>query len=212
MSEPQKPEAIAIKGDDGTVDVSDTGAVIWTASKFAEDWFKDALQESREQDDHNARRREILFSVAFAESYLVEWIRDEVFKGDFQRFHKYYMSDREKHKDRKKDGKPLFQRGVSEKFKEIPSDLHKSNLIAWPPDWSKNFKEFRELVAYRDGLVHASSSRPESGGMPKGEKPVATLGTLMRLPAAWAIRVVAELVKELHRVSGTNEPPWLILP
>ena len=52
-------------------------STIWQAYSWARDWFDDAFNETR-VSDHRSRRREILFSVCFAESYLFEWVRDEV--------------------------------------------------------------------------------------------------------------------------------------
>ena len=53
---------------------------IWQAYSWARDWFDDASIQTR-LSDHRSWRREILFSVCFAESYLFEWVRDDVLKG-----------------------------------------------------------------------------------------------------------------------------------
>ena len=47
---------------------------------FAPAWFNDALREA--ESNRDARRREIGFPVACAESYLFEWVRDSVVRGD----------------------------------------------------------------------------------------------------------------------------------
>lgn len=51
-----------------------------TPPPYAEAWFKDAVEASIQPGPH-ARRREIVFSVCFVESYLFEWVCDEVIKG-----------------------------------------------------------------------------------------------------------------------------------
>lgn len=45
---------------------------IWLSYCFAPEWFADALNEAKTGRDHNTRRREIIFAVCCAESYLVE--------------------------------------------------------------------------------------------------------------------------------------------
>ena len=62
----------------------------WIYQSFAKAWFKDALNEVRHGIDINSRRREIIFAVAFAESYLVEWVRDDILKKDFGKFNLYF--------------------------------------------------------------------------------------------------------------------------
>jgi hypothetical protein len=60
-------------------------ATLWQTYSFAPEWFEDALREAKTSNDHNARRREIVFAVSCAESYLVEWVRDEVLDRDFEK-------------------------------------------------------------------------------------------------------------------------------
>jgi hypothetical protein len=67
---------------------------VWLSYSFAAEWFNDALTEARAGKDHHARRREILFAVCCAESYLVEWIRDQVrpSKGSGQPYSTVYST------------------------------------------------------------------------------------------------------------------------
>jgi hypothetical protein len=62
---------------------------LWTSSSWARDWFEDALSAAKEAGRH-ARRRETLFAVCCAESYLFEWVRDEVLKGKYDELAKYF--------------------------------------------------------------------------------------------------------------------------
>ena len=57
----------------------------WRADSFARAWFEDALREANTGAGPNARRREIVFAVACAESYLLEWVRVNVLDRDFEK-------------------------------------------------------------------------------------------------------------------------------
>jgi hypothetical protein len=73
-----KPKDVAIKLEAASMTVSGGTPTIWLTYPFAKEWFEDALHEAKTGIDHNARRREIVFAVCFAESYLFEWVRDQV--------------------------------------------------------------------------------------------------------------------------------------
>jgi predicted RNA-binding Zn-ribbon protein involved in translation (DUF1610 family) len=64
---------------------------IMMSAHFAQSWFEDALREANTPDDAHARRREIVFAVCFAETYLFEWVRDEVVRGDVQKLNIYFQ-------------------------------------------------------------------------------------------------------------------------
>jgi hypothetical protein len=60
-------------------------AAVWLTASFAREWFNDAVHEARTGGDIQAKRREIVFAVSFAESYLFEWVRDQVLDtGDLE--------------------------------------------------------------------------------------------------------------------------------
>ncbi len=61
--------------DEQVLDVSETVTVA-AFTPYAEAWFDDAVREAAPQTagDPHARRREIVFSVMCAESYLPEWV------------------------------------------------------------------------------------------------------------------------------------------
>lgn len=171
----------------------------WLTYKFAPEWFVDALREARTGADHHARRREILFSVCCAESYLLEWVRDEVLNRDFQKLNHYFP--------------PGNVRNVTTKWKEVPKQLLVDGSITSIPDLSGSYWEnWLELVHYRNGLIHARSSRPETASLPDEQRPVPSKTTLDNLQAGWSVRVVVELIGQLHKAVGTATPSWLEMP
>jgi hypothetical protein len=172
---------------------------VWLSYNFAPEWFQDALHEAKTGGDHHTRRREIVFAVCFAESYLVEWVRDEVLNRDFQRLNRYFP--------------PGQIRSVTEKWKEVPKQLKTDGLIPAVPDLGQTYwRDWVNLVEIRNGLVHARSSRPETSLQPEKEKPFPSKGDLDQLPAGWATKVAITLVKRLHDAIGTTTPAWLVEP
>lgn len=172
------------------------GLTVWLSYNFAPEWFKDALFEANIPNDHNARRREILFAVCFAESYLVEWVRDTVLNHDFQRLNQYFP--------------PGQVTSGTEKWKRVLKLLHKDGLIPGMPDISLPYwEDFSGLVKMRNGLVHARASRPETNELPEKEKPLPSKGELDKLEAGWAVKVIVELVGQLHKATGTPMPDWI---
>jgi hypothetical protein len=150
--------------------------------------------------DHHARRREILFAVCAAESYLLEWVRDDVLKHDFNQLRNYF---------------PLGEkRGLTQKWKEVPKQLCKDRLLRGTPNLGeKSWRDFKTVICYRDGLVHAGASLPEmKKEPPDGKNPVLTRSMLDSLSPGWAVRVIVALVRDLHNAVGTPTPAWLVEP
>jgi hypothetical protein len=169
---------------------------LWEMASFAKEWFEDAKRESKTGKDVGARRREVLFSVCCVESYLLEWVRDEVLNQDLKGVTRYFP--------------PGQKKGISEKWKEIPKKLRADGLItAVPNHGTKIFGDFKNLVAIRDGIVHARSSRPASAKMPNHEKPFPTLSDLQTMKPGWALGVVVILLEDLHETLKTSKPLWL---
>jgi hypothetical protein len=168
---------------------------VWRSFSFAPEWFADAKVEAG-LSGHEHRRREILFAVCAAESYIFEWTRDTALNHDFSNLATYFPPD--------------SKRGVREKFREIPKVLHKDGRIKSPLDCGgQEFAEFHRLVDLRDGLVHASASRPETTGQRPEERPVPSKDELDSLQAGWALAVVQTLFEKLHRDTDTSRPTWL---
>jgi hypothetical protein len=173
---------------------------IWLAYSFAPEWFRDALCEAQTGHDHHSRRREILFAVCFAESYLFEWVRDEVLKGDYDGLLEYFPV-------------PHKRRGVRRRWKEVLKQLLENGKIGKEPDLGgRHEQEWKRLVDYRDGLVHARASRPQTTARPNERMPVPSKTDLDRLAAGWAVRVVIERVRLLHEAVNTPVPEWLVEP
>src|SRR2546430_2547260 len=63
---------------------------------FAPDWYTDCRNEiecgirSTNREHVSSIRREIVFAVSLAESYLFEWIRDHVCRGNFDQLLTYF--------------------------------------------------------------------------------------------------------------------------
>lgn len=124
---------------------------LWFKYSFAQDWFEDALNEARFGKGRHSLRREIIFAVAFAESYLVEWVRDEILKGDFEKLRQIFSNKKISAED---------------KWKKVPNDLVREGLLEKTPNLKASFwQDWKLLINYRNGLVHAVSSLPESGVM-----------------------------------------------
>jgi hypothetical protein len=173
----------------------------WKSYSFAPEWFADASREAKDErrgvEGRGARRQEILFAVCAAESYVFEWVRDTVLKNDFKKLKKYFPAD--------------GRRGVLEKLKEIPKELKEDGLVPGALDCGgQEWSDFREVVDYRDGLVHAAASRPETDGQPKNEKPVPAASVLDALPPGWALEIVRVILRKLHSDTKTTPiPTWL---
>jgi len=135
---------------------------VWLTYSFAPEWFEDALHEAKTDTNHNARRREIVFAVCCAESYLFEWVRDSILdKRDFEKLVKYLSEC----------FPPGRRDGVIDKWKDVPKKLQNDGFIPAVPDFSQAYwREFRQLVEMRNGLVHALASRPETAQQPQEEK------------------------------------------
>jgi hypothetical protein len=175
---------------------------LWTTYNWAREWFADAVVEAKvtgnEAAARSARRREIISAVCFAESYLFEWVRDEVLKRDFDRLLTYFPSG--------------VRRGADEKWREIPKRLHADRLIPHTPDFGgPHGEEWGTLLEYRDGLIHAAASRPAQHPPANEPRTVPSAAHLNHLAPGWAALVVKERVERLHHAAGTPPPAWLVL-
>ncbi len=172
---------------------------LWAMHTYAPDWFSDACSEIKSSSDPKSRRREIVFAVCFAESYLFEWVRDELLQADFEKLTRYFpVEDR---------------RGIKQRWKEVIKQLVTDGLIKKSPDFvEKYWQEFRTLVDFRDGLVHANASRPDSGQIEEKMRTFPAAHILENLEPGWPTNTVKELVSRLHHAVGTIPPEWLRLP
>jgi hypothetical protein len=193
------PRKIIMSADSGALVITEGTVELWATASFARAWFSDALEEAGVANNPDARRREIVFAVCFAESYLVEWVRDVVLRRDFAQLNKYFP--------------PGQQFPVIDRWKNVTQDLLRDGKIPAKPDWGKKFwEDFDTLVKMRNGLVHARASRPDSAKVSVQERPYPKSEELDRLVAGWATMTVVNLVAELHRTTETTPPPWLNNP
>ena len=173
-----------------------SGLELWLTYSFAPEWLADAKAEAgKPAGQIGARRREIIFAVAFAESYLVEWVRDEILQKNYNKFFEIF---------------PMSEKlSAEDKWKKVPKTLLKQGLLKASPSLNCKFwQDYLTLVQYRNGLIHAVSSSPR-GVLPEEAPPLPSLATLANLKPGWAIQIVISLVSAFHEAAGTNLPAWL---
>jgi hypothetical protein len=151
---------------------------VWLSYRFAPEWFNDALQEARSGANHHSRRREIIFAVCAAESYILEWVRDEVLNRNFQKLNSYFPPGR--------------WMTVTEKWREIPKQLFADRLIPGVPVLENPgyWGEWLKLIEFRNGLIHARASRPETAALNENEKPKPSKTVLDNMAPGWPTAVV----------------------
>jgi hypothetical protein len=170
---------------------------IWLAEAFAKSWYRDARGEA-DTPGADARRREIVFAIACAESFLFEWVRDDVLgAGDMVALPKYFP-----------DG---ARRGIRKRWPSVIKALHADGRIVGLPNvvTSRAWQSFCQLVEYRDGLLHAGASRPSGTGVAAKAEPKPSMRELDELGGGWAADVVAELIRELCSAARTQSPSWI---
>jgi hypothetical protein len=179
--------------------IEGSSATLWLTASFARQWYEDALAEVRPDDTFQHRRREILFAVCAVESYLLEWVRDEVLSRDFTALETYFP--------------PGVHRPIKDRWKEVLNKLHSHGRISKYPDHSTRvWQDFVVLLTYRDGLVHAGVSRPEPDELPASGRPLPSKSARDQVASGWATRIVARLITHLHAEIGTQPPAWLTEP
>lgn len=194
MSEGKRDVTVHLKTAE--LKASAGSVTVWRSDNFAQDWFTDALQEARDGRGHNARRREIIFAMCFAESYIFEWVRGIV---PIDQMNNYFPPDK------------LLS--VMAKWAKIPSNLFKNGKI--PTDPRLDLSSLDSLRNCRNGLVHARASRPAKSGQPEGEKPFPTKDILREEDPSrpgWAVKIVVDLVSKLHQAVGTSPPDYIEYP
>lgn len=174
---------------------------VWNAANFSQHWYADALREGREGEDYHALRREIVFATCFAESYIFEWARNIV---GVEAINDYFPPQpRLKHD-------PRYRRKLRKKWREVPTELQADGKIHIAP--KLNLSMLGMLIKYRNGLVHAAASRPTTDSLPAEAKPYPAIEELRKLNHGWAVKIVADLVVELHRQLGTSPPAYVKYP
>ena len=182
----------------GAMQLSQGQVEAWTKVSFAQPWLRDTVMESKQEGpDH--RRREIVFAVCFAESYLFEVVRDLVLFDDFRESIRYFPVGR--------------KLGIKDRCKEVFAQLHDHHKIKSAMNWSEPFwPVFCRLVDMRDGLVHASISRPNNNNLPPKEKPIPSPEDFYRLSQGWALKAALDLVRAMHDAMRIDLPRWIADP
>jgi hypothetical protein len=90
---------------------------------FAHTWLKDTCEEAQ-KTGRDARRHEVLFAVCFAESYLFEWVRDDVVSYNTSALNSYFIPGRSS--------------DVRTKWKEVTKQLYDDGRIPQAPNWGSS--------------------------------------------------------------------------
>ena len=172
----------------------DSVAALWEKYHVSELWYRDAVNEAQTQSSE-ARHREIIFAVCFAETYLYELVRD-VFTGEDQEIFGFFPQQ-----DR---------RGIRQRWKEVVKELLHRRLIKSRPNYGDTHaEEWIRLIEFRDGLVHANASRPKNRLDDTSPSPVPSMKDLFELEAGWALGVVVEHLSRLHEATDVPVPGWI---
>lgn len=190
----------------------------WVRRQFAEDWLEDCRHEAA-SDGVGAKRREIVFAVCFAESYLVEWALTEVLDNDVDRLLTHFRPAGPRRSGirkwlttwcRRAERGGIRRVGIRRRWKAVTRSLYKDKLIPnRPQTGDQHSEQWARLLRYRDGLVHAEASWPELPEQPADEGPMPNKDALVEIENGWALRVAVEQAQRLHRAAGTKPPDWL---
>lgn len=210
MPDPQPDECPSCGGtarryaEHGTSTVHVTAEVTFRHyPRLAEAWWSDVTGDLA-PGSRDARRRQIVFGGAFLETYLYEWVRDSVLvdasSGKWDRLDALFpLNDR---------------RSVVVRWKETPRTLVQEGDIRRSPDLGGAvWQEVTDVLEFRNGLVHGTSSRPVGSGVPDEQISRASFDRLASLDPAWVPNVLCGVVDLLHAGTGTgSRPEWMLWP
>lgn len=167
-------------------------------ANYAEHWYADALAEVKDSADSNNKRREIVFSTCFLESYIYEWVRN--YGTHFVT--KYFSETAKTH-----DG-DFYAKGLKNKWKYIPSEIAKE--LGLVQSLTLDLSGLGELIKFRNGLVHAKASKFYNAFTEKSDQPVPSQEELEgSIKTGWAISVASKLVTSLHEKLNSDVPNYL---
>lgn len=195
----------------GKLSLTQGSARVMLSSSWAQNWYEDALNEvvtAKTESDTNFVRREIIFAVCFAESYLLEWARDIAFRGNTDEkiilIKKYFRIE--------------GYEGLTDRWKRIIKEICSKELKISPPNFGESFwSEWVKLVDFRSGFSHGRESIPYGTDPPdKDIYRITSPGEAAGLKVGWATRNVFNLISKLHEVTdsatGEKSPSWLRKP
>jgi len=201
MDKKKPQEDIIITPEPVSARFSVVPPTVWYSDNFAEDWFRDALNEARTGKDIHALRREIIFATCFLESYIFEWTRRLV---QIDEVDSYFPPTARSEKGHR------YRQDLKQKWAQIPKELYNSKKIPIRP--ALDLSDLGTLLKYRHGLIHAAASRPFSSLQQSVTKPFPTKEDLKKLKPGWAVNVAADLVLQFHQNLGTPPPDYLQRP
>lgn len=143
-------------------------ALAYHYAQYADAWYEDALREARtgHLGDRHARRREIVFAVCCAESYLYEWAFAQV-RGASSADNLY--ANIGKHLSDEVLWKPFNAR-----WSNVIDSLLASGLLRRRPEVQSrgHAQDWERLLGYRNALIHASISKPVFGSGSVADPPL----------------------------------------
>ena len=173
-------------------------------SSFAQDWLDDALMEAKKENSLANKRREFIYAVCFAESYIFEWVRDNIFSDRL-----YDLIDFFTHRVTKNG---IFFKGVKAKWKTTIEQLYQDGKIRTENfvDEKQNsvWKDFCDLLDLRNSIIHSNLSIPQRTSEAELIKNLRTKNDLDRRVVGWATGVVINLVKRFHEETRTKPFDW----
>lgn len=199
-------------------------ATVWLSQTSAPQWLNDARTEAEQgeklqsdlDEEHSkttqqelvrSLHREIVFAVCFAEAFLLEYLRDYIF------IHRPGKGHREalvQFVEREKDarGIPRWERsGIRKRWKWAVKTLQEEGKLEDQPAFEgQAWQAFQEeLAPFRNGIVHASISRPTRASEEDAAEP--SPGDLLDLGPGWATSIVTELAHNLHGLNPREVDP-----
>ena len=192
----------------GVLGMSGVVSSLTVLPQHARRWYEDAVAEvSSTSDNRDSRRREIVFAVSGADSYLFEWVRDNI--GEWQRLHgptefgtwgMFFLLFPERD-----------MRAINQRWTEVAKDLHQYGYIPLRPDFGgPHGEEWKTLLAWRSGLIHGKVSRPDAANLEPEQLAVPARDELRECKPGWAVQIATERIRRLHVAAGTDPPDWLV--
>jgi hypothetical protein len=204
MGNEKKPKSVTVRPSDAIHVQTTTFPVnILITASFARYWLDDALIEAKKESSRDSKRREIVFAVCFAETYIFEWVRNKFFPKDIEGLFHCFTTPSEKGGRRPKN--------IKEKWKvtkQLSEDGKIKDTIVFDKGKNVVWGDFCDLIDYRNSLVHAALSIPESSSPPELIKKLPTISDFNRMKIGWATGVVVNLVRHFHEVIGIKPPDW----
>lgn len=175
-------------------------------SRYAERWWEDAAGEAAAAADagderavRDAVRRQIVFVVCALESWLFEWVRDDVLSDVAAASALFVEGGRER---------------LTDRIKRVLCELHAQGELATEPGFAESdaWEDLHDLLDDRHGLVHAVASLPRGDVPEDAEKARPTPERLEALAPAEPLVTVRGVVKLVAGFADDEPPEWMEVP